>query len=377
MNLILSAELIKYNANDRDNHVGDCVCRAMSLAFGMSYAEARVQLNRFKRAKRADAYNHPIIYRALWAQLGAKYYPVPAADRTTVAEFADVHTAGTYIAETGAPNRAYTDHVVCIIDGDVYDSWDSLDQIVHGYYVVSTQAAHLPQSEHDAMWVFEQINPALDEYCEYLANKFEYVENLFIDDRTIKNPDPYTVNFKVLGRIDKEALPVRQNSKYQTRSESSAESEWAFNLGRGWDMPVSGYPSFSKWFTVKVTPRGVTQDTVIQVQKSIKQKIYDWFYLIKKEIADTVEADKIGCHPRYWGNRLNLMKCPEWARPMITDFSESSYAYDRFVVTMDTLPDDPRADDCPYVEFRADTLSELKGEFEAYKRNYARFGYDY
>ena len=42
---ISSADYVNYNANSRGNNVGDCVKRALSMAFDMDYNQTSKELN--------------------------------------------------------------------------------------------------------------------------------------------------------------------------------------------------------------------------------------------------------------------------------------------------------------------------------------------
>ena len=114
--------LIFYNPNPTGKRVGDCTVRAISKALGQSWEETYIGL-----ALQGFCLGDMPSANATWgAYLRAKGFarrivPDGCPDCYTVRDFAADHPHGTYIL-------ALASHVVCLVDGDVYDTWDSRDE---------------------------------------------------------------------------------------------------------------------------------------------------------------------------------------------------------------------------------------------------------
>ena len=108
-----------YNANPTGKHVGDCTVRAVSKALGCCWEEAYAGLI-------AEGYLYkdmPSANRVWGAYLRRKGFkrksiPDEFSDYYTVVDFCNDYPKGTYVL-------ALDRHVICIIDGDYYDTWDS------------------------------------------------------------------------------------------------------------------------------------------------------------------------------------------------------------------------------------------------------------
>ena len=59
---IFSAELTKYNANNRGTSTQDCVKRALSFAFNIPYIKISQELNAKMKELRADSYKTSRVY---------------------------------------------------------------------------------------------------------------------------------------------------------------------------------------------------------------------------------------------------------------------------------------------------------------------------
>lgn len=119
---------IPYNPNPDGRMCGDCTVRAIAKATGASWDEvyAGLALEGFLM------HDMPTANRVWGAYLRRKGYkrraiPDDCPDCYTLAQFAADHHDGTYIA-------AINGHVVCVIDGDWYDSWNSSDETVIYYW---------------------------------------------------------------------------------------------------------------------------------------------------------------------------------------------------------------------------------------------------
>lgn len=118
-----------YNPNPHGNIVGDCVIRATAKVLGTDWdtAYAVVSLQGFKDkdmpssngvwARCLDAHGfHPEIAMC-------QYLKPPCTVRT----FADSHPTGRFLLFVGG-------HVVTVIDGDYYDTWDSGNLVPFFYW---------------------------------------------------------------------------------------------------------------------------------------------------------------------------------------------------------------------------------------------------
>ena len=107
-----------------------CGVRALVLATGVEWTEAEKLLRHF--TKNGKAGNGSLSggifkedYNACLESLGYKWVAAPKFDGRK----ARAHDlpAGKHIARMAR-------HYVCVIDGDVYDTWDSSDKMVYGYW---------------------------------------------------------------------------------------------------------------------------------------------------------------------------------------------------------------------------------------------------
>ena len=117
-----------FNPNPCNNRVGDCTVRAISAATGRTWQETYVALclEGYCLGDMPSA-NH--VWGAYLRRMGFKRRVLPdeCPDCYTVADFGRDHPRGTYVL-------AISGHVVCMIDGDWLDSWDSSDQVPVYYW---------------------------------------------------------------------------------------------------------------------------------------------------------------------------------------------------------------------------------------------------
>lgn len=116
------------NPNPRGALIGDCAVRALSIALGTSWDETYLALSEYgfqlKNLPNADS---------VWGEfLKDNGYTRRAIPDTcpacyTVRDFCAEHPQGVYVLGTGS-------HVIAVIDGDYYDSWDSGDEVPIMYW---------------------------------------------------------------------------------------------------------------------------------------------------------------------------------------------------------------------------------------------------
>lgn len=119
---------IEYNPNPNGARVGDCAVRAVSKAFGDKWdtAFARIALEAFIMG---DMPSSDAVWGAVLRRHGFRREAIPntCPDCYTAADFCRDHPHGTYVLAFGG-------HVATVVDGDLFDSWDSSNEIPMYYY---------------------------------------------------------------------------------------------------------------------------------------------------------------------------------------------------------------------------------------------------
>lgn len=117
-----------YNPNPAGARVGDCTVRAVSKATGEDWARTFCGLcAEGMRLCDMPSANH--VWGAYLRRRGFRRHALPDAcpDCYTVADFCSDHPSGVYVL-------ALSGHVVCVEDGDYYDTWDSGEEVPAYYW---------------------------------------------------------------------------------------------------------------------------------------------------------------------------------------------------------------------------------------------------
>ena len=123
-----------YQPNDKDlkDKTGDCQIRALSKVLNCSWVEAfdiTIPVCRELQTYTIFDGNHEKTKEAM-EHIGFRYEGISnrkGAKRPTVDEFAKEHPTGSYVAKVA-------NHVVAIVDGNYYDTWDCGYKCMYGYY---------------------------------------------------------------------------------------------------------------------------------------------------------------------------------------------------------------------------------------------------
>lgn len=116
------------NPNPKRRLVIDCTVRAISILLDVSWLYVYDELSQ----KGREMYT-PFVSNDVWdaylREIGFKRYSLPntCPDCYSVRKFCQDFQNGKYLLAIG-------DHVVAVIDGDYYDTWDSGDEIPIYYY---------------------------------------------------------------------------------------------------------------------------------------------------------------------------------------------------------------------------------------------------
>lgn len=117
-----------FNNNPHGLNVGDCTVRAASKALNQSWETTYLDLVTIAYDM-ADLPSSNAVFNAYLRSKGFRRYIIPntCPDCYRFSDFAGEYFKGIYILGTGT-------HVACVIDGVIYDSWDSSDEIPIYYY---------------------------------------------------------------------------------------------------------------------------------------------------------------------------------------------------------------------------------------------------
>lgn len=117
-----------YNPNPCARFVGDCVIRAITKAEKMTWNEVYISVCIFGLVF-CNMPSGNDIWTAFLEYRGYRQYNLPTSRERclTVRNFCREYPTGNYIVGTGT-------HVVAVVDGDYYDSWDSGNQVVDRYF---------------------------------------------------------------------------------------------------------------------------------------------------------------------------------------------------------------------------------------------------
>ena len=118
----------EYNPNPAGRRVGDCAVRAVAKALNEDWETAYtlVAINGYGMG---DMPSSDSVWGAVLRQNGFYRTAIPTTcpDCYTAADFAKDHPEGTYVLGFGG-------HVATVVDGDIYDSWDSSREIPVYYW---------------------------------------------------------------------------------------------------------------------------------------------------------------------------------------------------------------------------------------------------
>ena len=119
---------IQTNPNPVNNLTDDCVIRAISILLDADWLwvfDELVDIARFMY----DVQISNNVWPKLLRREGFRRYILPdtCPDCYTVRHFCQDHQNGQYLLATGS-------HVIAVIDGDYYDTWDSGDEVPIYYF---------------------------------------------------------------------------------------------------------------------------------------------------------------------------------------------------------------------------------------------------
>jgi len=370
---ILAADLIRYNANNRGTYTGDCTARAISLAFNMDYHKARKLLNDSARENwRLNwQYNSTNNVKKVIEKLGGGKAAILVGREYTVNSFADSHNQGTYIlhcndnGKEGGPGG----HLVTIIDGKVYDSWDSRNCYVLTYHRIDSGIRGediTDVGEYLAQFFKSMTSQGL---ISYANNVFDTVVDK--NKKLKKLSDEYGVDISL-------SLSVRK----------AVFKDYVFKFVYSVSVDIPSYniynSSYSSKFGITFSPTMTPDQVEPSFNARFYTKIYDFVNSIVKKIEDTcdgyrlIEQNREGItipdRLRYQYDRWDsateksFNALPYWVRRLTKWFSRRSPFeggdYDSVELTIYTPPFDTK-----YGQATENTVDPDTRYFHAYNMN--------
>ena len=117
-----------YNPNPAGRNVGDCAIRSIAKALNIDWADAyaKVVVNGFRMG---DMPSSDSVWGSVLRMNGfyRKTLPNTCPDCYTAEDFCIDHPEGTYVLGFGG-------HAATVVDGDIYDSWNSSNEIPQYYW---------------------------------------------------------------------------------------------------------------------------------------------------------------------------------------------------------------------------------------------------
>lgn len=114
---------VRYNPNPYKRSVGDCSVRAVAKALDVDWNTAYMLTTKFGYSM-GDMPSSDAVWGAVLREHGFRREVIPnrCPDCYTATDFCREHPQGVYVLGFGG-------HVATVVDGDLYDSWDSSNEI--------------------------------------------------------------------------------------------------------------------------------------------------------------------------------------------------------------------------------------------------------
>lgn len=356
-NNIFGMNLIKYNANTGGNNTGDCVCRAISIAFNISYNEVRKYLNKWKNQLNASTYKIPRVFSNIITDLGGS--SAHTVERgITVEQFVDDHMDNNaYIMLVGKNDDGNTSHLVTCRHGNLFDSWDSSEWYVAQYYTV-------PSSCFGEELELTNIKDYFQEFMDDIIPDNIRKQVALAQDKWFSK---YSNYYDGSASISYRDYLIIANVKFEFTLSDNKQKQWVFKI------PYT------------FTPYMNYEDSIEFIKQQTKKKMYEKFYQIHKTIdayeneyqrtqtlsddVSDIDTNGLDKDTQKFFNTL-----PAWVQIRCKDIRVYKGSGIKYYINCSPLPEDKCKDD---VQFFSKTLAVIREELDLYKKYKYRANIDY
>lgn len=376
MKPIKSADLVNYNANSRGTSTGDCSVRAISLALNKDYREVKQILNESAKRLRTHEYNSSKnIIEVISNVFHQGKYTDIRDQKLTVEQFADQHPSGIYIIGCGRTPDAHKQyryslggHIVTIINGKVFDTWDSRDWYVIKYWKVSTEETTTRDS--DLITLGDALTAWAKGSKEWWREEVESSFNAAVARSR---------------RLKKIVADNNIRVDFAVTANSFSYRSFVFKVTVTFDLQIPEYSiseDYTKVIKVAIKPDTKPEDIEPYIKSAFDIKMNDSVWAIVKSLEDIVQGyNEIkdipeGKATRYWMSSYEqkvFNGLPYWVRRIATYFSVERYGYHgngyELIITIQSLPNDVEGEFAPEThQFRAFSRDDLVDMLEEYKK---------
>ena len=248
---MITEKYIKYNINSKDKRTTDCVARAISTALDKNYNDVHKALLSMRKAENKSSYKIASVYGKVINQLaGQPIENVVLSNPITVRQFCEDNPNGTYILHCKSDGFT-TGHLCAVINGDLYDTWNSSKWVVTDFYEVP--------SERDVVDVYtDEREDKIENFVQTFSKTYsKQIRDVVHTAPNIKSwwsgarcTDPYTIEVSI-GLYDFLATSTQQK------------------------------PTLLFKYPIKISLRETDVDTALdngmqEVLKSLKCKLYEY-----------------------------------------------------------------------------------------------------
>lgn len=338
MKRMITADFKEYNANANQNHTSDCVARSISLAYNMDYTDTVNELNRIKRRISAESYRNISAVRKALNQFGYIDHHKFEDDFMSVQEFCDANTSGVFLLLVSKRSQNEPHHMCCILNGDVYDTWDSTDCIIYEVYTVKGEAIlEVVELEEVANFVIEKLDAYISKRVQ---SKLPFAD-VQLDESYKYNDNAWCLEYIVTGN-DKlhDYINVGNPKLYQDYKD----------------------------FYITLSPTESFEESVERNFKHLAVKIRDFVYYYRKYIEDAKKKKETVKHKNFEGDKGLLIKLPNWCRPYVTfceDIGDTNHYHERYQVRIEDLNGHYIFLEDDYLKGLIEQINEYKYEFVA------------